>query len=285
MHNLKPYFLLLCCLWFGACNTSTTKEAITSTSEKMTVMPPAETAPALPALPSLKEKSILMIYGGWQGHKPKEYTEKISKFLRMSGAEVTISPSVAVYEDSTFLSTVDLIIQSVTMDKLTPAQAKGLLSAIKDGGIGFAGCHGGTGDAFRETTAFQYMVGGQFVGHPGGQVDYTVQITDPKDPVTAGIQNFAIHTEQYYMHIDPNVKVLATTQFSGEHDEWIEGATMPVAWKKYYGKGRVFYLSLGHHPELFDENPAAKTLLMQGFQWASGSKFEAKEQWLSPIYK
>lgn len=284
MHNLKPYFLFLFCLWFGACNTNTTKEAITSTAEKMAAMP-AKTAPKLPELPTLKEKNILLIYGGWQGHKPKEYTDKISKFLRMSGAEVTVSPSVAVYEDSTFLSTVDLIIQSVTMDKLTPAQAKGLLSAIKDGGMGFAGCHGGTGDAFRETTAFQYMVGGQFVGHPGGQVDYTVQITDPTDPITAGLQNFSIKTEQYYMHVDPNVKVLATTEFSGEHDEWIEGATMPIAWKKYYGKGRIFYLSLGHHPELFDEHPTAKTLLMRGFQWASGSRFEEKEEWLSPMYK
>jgi len=282
MQSLRPIFLFVFCIYLGACTTSATKEAITTSTKKATAMP-AETIPGLPELPSLKEKQVLMIHGGWQGHKPKEYTEKISKLLRMSGAEVTISPSVAVYEDSTFLSSVDLIIQSITMDKLTDAQAKGLLSAIRDGGIGFAGCHGGMGDAFRETTAYQYMVGGQFVGHPGGQVDHTVKITDQNDPVTQGVQNFAIHTEQYYMHVDPNVKVLATTQFTGEHDEWIEGATMPVAWKKYYGKGRIFYLSLGHHPELFDENPSAKTLLMRGFQWASGSKFEEKEKWLSPI--
>jgi hypothetical protein len=48
------------------------------------------------------------------------------------------------------------------------------------------------------------------------------------------------------MHIDPNVRVLAITTFSGDHDFWSDGCTMPVVWKKMYGKRRVFYSSLGH---------------------------------------
>ena len=85
------------------------------------------------------------------------------------------------------------------------------------------------------------------------------------------------------MHIDPNVKVLATTRFSGKAHSWIDGAVMPLAWKKYYGEGRIFYCSLGHAPEVFDV-AEAKQILMRGIRWASGSKYLPKEAWVSPIY-
>ena len=56
------------------------------------------------------------------------------------------------------------------------------------------------------------------------------------------------------MHVDPCNDVLATTTFSGEHDEvpWIKGCIMPVVWKRMYGKGRVFYSSAGHVRRDFD---------------------------------
>ena len=109
-----------------------------------------------------------------------------------------------------------------------------------------AGWHGGIGDSFRDNVDFQFMVGGQWVAHPGGVIDYEVNITNNEDNVTKGLSDFKMHSEQYYMHVDPNVKVLATTTFSADHAEWIEGSIMPVVWKKTYGKGRVFYSSLGH---------------------------------------
>lgn len=285
MKNTKTYLIAFAAVCLLACTSKTIDQAMT---EKETVPEEvAETAPAPPVikeLPILKEKDVLLVHGGWQGHKPKEYTDKIAIYLREAGATVTISPSTAVYEDSTFLASFDLIIQSITMDKISNKAIKGLLTAIKTGKTGFAGCHGGMGDAFRENTAYQYMVGGQFVGHPGGQVDHTVKITNPNDAITENLTGFNIHSEQYYMHVDPNVKVLATTQFTGEHDAWIDGATMPVVWKKYFGEGRVFYFSVGHDPVLFDEIKDAKTILMRGFQWASGSKYVEKEEWLSPMY-
>lgn len=284
MKNTKTYLLLIAIVVFIACNPKTTEQLLTKEEPIPEEVVPESVVPVIKELPSLKEKDILLVHGGWQGHKPKEYTEKIAVFLREARATVTISPSTAVYEDSTFLSSFDLIIQSVTMDKVSNAAMKGLLTAIKTGKTGFAGCHGGTGDAFRENTAYQYMVGGQFVGHPGGHVDYTVKITNPNDAITEGLTGFNINSEQYYMHVDPNIKVLATTEFTGEHDEWIAGATMPVVWKKYFGEGRVFYFSVGHDPVLFDEIKDAKTILMRGFQWASGSKYEEKEDWISPMY-
>lgn len=233
-------------------------------------------------LPSLKGKKVLMVWGGWNGHFPKELTEKVKAYLDAQGAIVTVSDSLGVYANKKIMDETDLIFQSFTMAKITPKQEKGLLDAVKRG-VGIAGTHGGLGDSFRENTEYQFMVGGQWVAHPGGVIDYTVEITDKKDPVTKGLKDFKIKSEQYYMHVDPNVKVLATTTFTSDHADWIGKAVIPVAWKKTYGKGRVFYVSVGHTPADFDV-PEAWEILTRGIRWASESKYAPKEEWMSPVY-
>ncbi len=233
-------------------------------------------------LPSLKGKKVLMVWGGWDGHHPKELTEKVKTYFDEQGAIVTVSDSLGVYTNEEIMNNTDLIFQSVTMSKITGEQEKGLLKAVKNG-VGFAGTHGGAGDSFRENTEYQFMVGGQWVAHPGGVRDYTVEITDKNDPVTKGLGNFKIKSEQYYMHVDPNIKVLATTTFNAEPDEWIDGAVVPVAWKKTYGKGRIFYVSVGHTPADFDITEAWE-ILTRGIKWACESKYAPKETWMSPVY-
>lgn len=233
-------------------------------------------------LPSLKGKKVLMVWGGWNGHFPKELTEKVKAYLDAQGAIVTVSDSLGVYTNKKIMEETDLIFQSFTMAKISPAQEKGLLEAVKRG-VGIAGTHGGLGDSFRDNTEYQFMVGGQWVAHPGGVIDYTVEITDKKDPVTKGLKDFKIKSEQYYMHVDPNVKVLATTTFPADHADWIDKAVIPVAWKKTYGKGRVFYVSVGHTPADFDV-PEAWEMLTRGIRWASESKYAPKEAWMSPVY-
>ncbi len=233
-------------------------------------------------LPSLKGKKILMVWGGWEGHQPRQVTEKIKPYLEEMGAVVTVSDSLGVYTNEELMSSVDLIIQSWTMGTISGEQEKGLLNAVRNG-TGIAGVHGGLGDSFRNNTGYQYMVGGQWVAHPGNIINHTVEITNQDDPVTQGIGDFKIKSEQYYMHVDPNVKVLATTTFTGEYDDWIDGAVIPVVWKKTYGKGRVFYFSVGHEAKDFD-HPQAKELLLRGIRWASGSKYLPKEEWMSPVY-
>jgi len=128
------------------------------------------------------------------------------------------------------------------------------------------------------------MVGGQWVAHPGGVVPYKVNIVDKKDPVTKGLKDFNMKSEQYYMHTDPNVKVLVTTTYNGDHAYWINGAVMPVVWKKTYGKGRVFYSSLGHVAKDFEvfEN---LEIMKRGICWAALSLYEKGEDWLTPVYK
>ncbi len=134
-------------------------------------------------------------------------------------------------------------------------------------------------DSFRMSTDYQFMVGGQWVAHPGGFIDYEVNILDTGDPITAGLGDFMLHTEQYYMHVDPNNKVLATTTFKGDQPvggrspydcPWIEGTVMPVVWKRTWGKGRVFYSSIGHKIEDLVV-PEANTIIKRGMLWASRS--------------
>jgi len=234
-------------------------------------------------LPSLKGKNILMVYGGWEGHKPDVFTQRVSSWLKKEGAKVTISATLDIYTDSEIMQKTDLIIQYWTMGKISKEQEKALLKAVKNG-TGIAGCHGGLGDSFRNNVDYQYMVGGQWVSHPGGKINYSVDIINKNDPITKGLDSFDIqNTEQYYMHIDPNVQVLATTTFDDKHNSWIKGSVMPVCWKKYFDKGRVFYLSIGHNPEDFD-NKNAWQLLSRGIRWASGSKYQSKENVITPVY-
>lgn len=153
------------------------------------------------------------------------------------------------------------------MGTITSAQERALLSAVRNG-AGIAGWHGGTADSFSNNTDFQYMIGGQWVAHPDNQIDYVVNITDHKDPVTKGIKDFAYHSEQYNMHVDPNVKVPATTTFVESTNDWINGHTIPVVWKTMYGKGRVFYSSLGHVSKEYTDYEPAFEILKRGILWA-----------------
>jgi len=233
-------------------------------------------------LPSLEGKKILYTYGGWDGHEPKQSVELFTPWLKEMGAEVEVFDNMDPYADPEYMKNVDLVIQIFTMSKISKEQETGLLNAVKNG-VGIAGWHGGLCDSFRNNVAYQFMTGGQWVAHPGGVIDYSVQITDKKDPVTAGLKDFNMHSEQYYMHVDPNMKVLATTEFNAGHAPWADGCTMPVVWKKMYGTGRVFYTSLGHVMKDF-EVPEALEIMQRGIQWASASKYAPAEPWIKPVY-
>lgn len=232
--------------------------------------------------PSLKGKKVLYVWGGWDGHEPKQSVELFVTWMRSEGADVTVSETLDAYLDKELMNSVDLIVQIWTMGKITNEQEAGLLEAVSKG-AGLAGWHGGLGDSFRDNVNYQFMVGGQWVAHPGGVIDYEVKITDKKDPVTRGLNNFAMHSEQYYMHVDPNVKVLATTIFSDEHAPWIGECVVPVTWKKYYGKGRVFYTSCGHVMADFNV-PEALEMAKRGIRWAAESKYHPAEKWKQPVY-
>ena len=212
-------------------------------------------------------KSALLVWGGWDGHEPKQCVDVFAPFLQAQGFDVRIADTLDVYLETEYMQALSLVVPVWTMGSITGEQEKGLLDAVK-AGVGIAGWHGGMGDSFRNNTEYQFMVGGQWVAHPGGLVDYQVNIVNHDDPITAGLSDFAMHSEQYYLHTDPCNEVLATTTFTGEHCAWIAGCVMPVVWKRHWGAGRVFYTSLGHVAADFAV-PEAKTIVERGMLWAA----------------
>ncbi|MEZ4860752.1 MAG: ThuA domain-containing protein [Caldilineaceae bacterium] len=212
-------------------------------------------------------KKALIVWGGWSGHEPKLCADIFAPLLRERDFDVTVSDNLDIYLNTEFMHSLDLVTPIWTMGTITKEQEKGLLTAIASG-VGLAGWHGGMADAFRNNTEYQWMVGGQWVAHPGNIIDYKVNIIDHNDPITAGLQDFDMHSEQYYMHVDPANQVLATTTFTGEHAHWVKGTVMPVVWKRMWDQGKVFYSSLGHVAKDFNV-AEAKEIQIRGMMWAS----------------
>jgi type 1 glutamine amidotransferase len=130
-------------------------------------------------------------------------------------------------------------------------------------------------DAFRNSTDWQFMTGGQWVAHPGNDgTEYTVHICHGSSPITEGLSDFTIVSEQYYLHVDPAIEVLATTRFPVADGPHVSNkpVDMPVAWTKYWGRGRVFYCSLGHRDNVFEKYPEASLLMERGMLWAADGK-------------
>ena len=217
-------------------------------------------------------RSALIVYGGWAGHDPEECAAIYRRWLHEDGFSVRMATETSAFADPS-IHDLSLIIPIFTMSKIEPAEVENLTKAVA-GGVGLAGHHGGMSDAFRDAVDYQFMVGGQWVAHPGNIIDYTVEVTKPDDPIMAGIKSFPYTSEQYYMHVDPSNEVLATTTFSGEHAPWIEGVVMPVVWKRRHGQGRVFHSTLGHQAKEF-EVPEMATILRRGINWAARDELPA----------
>ncbi len=215
-------------------------------------------------------KKALMIWGGWDGHTPKQSTEVFEPVLRGHGFDVLVSDTLDALLDAEKMKDLDLIVMCVTMSTITGDQENALVKAVASG-VGLAGWHGGMCDSFRQNTQYQFLTGGQWVAHPGGCIDYMVNVCKPGDPIMKDIKDFTVaNSEQYYMHVDPSNEVLATTTFPGDKEgvDWIKGCVMPVVWKRRWGQGRVFYTSLGHICKDF-ENPSAKLIVERGMLWAA----------------
>ena len=214
-------------------------------------------------------KKALIIYGGWDGHTPKETGALFAELLRGEGFEVTLSDTLDCLNDYEQIRQYDLFVPVWTMGEISWEQENNICRAVEEG-AGIAGCHGGMCDSFRNSTNWQFMTGSQWVAHPGNdQAHYWVNL-DKENPLTCGLEDFDLTSEQYYIHVDHAVKVCATTQFpvfEGPHSA--NGTvTLPIAYTKFWGKGKVYYNSLGHTYEVFRDIPAAKEMMRRGFLWA-----------------
>ena len=214
----------------------------------------------------------LIVWGGWDGHEPKQVGELLNKVLQEKGFETEVSDTLDAFLDREKLKTLNLIVPIWTMGHITGDQLSAVTEAVR-GGVGIGGCHGGMCDAFREATEWQFMTGGQWVSHPGNDgVEYSVCITEPNHFITEGLTDFDVKSEQYYLHTDPANKVLATTRFPTPGADGPHVANgpfdMPVVWTRMYGDGRVFYSSVGHNAAAASI-PTHLEILTRGLLWAA----------------
>lgn len=226
---------------------------------------------------------VLITWGGWEGHEPDKVAEICRAILAEAGADVTVTDNLAPFDDPDALKPLNLIVPVWTMSDISREAATHVSEAVA-AGTGLAGCHGGMCDAFRTSPLWQFMTGGNWVAHPGGDgVRYRVKITSD-DPLVAGLPDFEVETEQYYLHTDPANQVLATTRTDAV--TWYHspnGAVdMPVVWTRKWGHGRVYYNALGHKADVIARGPAHE-MLRRGLIWAAqGSPGQDPSAWHSP---
>ncbi|GAA3853510.1 ThuA domain-containing protein [Celeribacter arenosi] len=212
----------------------------------------------------------LITWGGWDGHEPDKVAALCGEILTHAGFEVETVDHLDCFDDQARLEELDLIVPIWTMSSIEKNYVVNVSEAVARG-VGLAGVHGGMCDAFRDQVLWQFMTGANWVSHPGGDgVKYTVNIANSSSPLVAGIRDFDVETEQYYLHVDPVNEVLATTRFPIE--TWYHSPNgpvdMPVAWTRRWGLGRVYYNALGHHADVIDHGPA-REMLRRGLLWAA----------------
>jgi type 1 glutamine amidotransferase len=227
-------------------------------------------------------RKALVVRGGWDGHKPVEATERFLPFLRESGFDVRVEETTAVYADADELAATDLIVQSVTMSEISREELAGLRAAV-EAGTGLTGWHGGIADSFRATSDYLQLVGGQFATHPAvgpgaeraegeeNYRDYTVEFTElgRRHPITEGLDDFTLRTEQYWVLFDELNDVLATTTHPAEPEQpWRRPHTSPAVWTREWGAGRIVVTTPGHSPDVLD-HPSVRTIIERGMLWAA----------------
>lgn len=223
----------------------------------------------------------LIVRGGWPGHDPVASTEAFIPVLEGMGFSLDVEDTPEVYADARTMARYDLIVQCVTMGSATVDEVEGLRRAVA-AGAGLAGWHGGLVDSYRNATDYLQLVGAQFAAHPHAPEDrghtdceayrdYTVSFTElgASHPITGGMADFDIRTEQYWVLSDSHNRVLATTEMvPGDGDEWDESLTMPVAWTRQWGQGRIFTTTLGHTLDVL-RRPEVSSLIERGMTWAA----------------
>ncbi len=219
-------------------------------------------------------KKALIFFGGWDGHQPELVSARFKKALEQEGYSVEARNDMERLKDVEYLCSLDLIVPCWTGGTIEGEYTRNISKALGSG-VGLAGCHGGMCDSFRQDTEWQFITGGQWVSHPGGDgITYTVNIRQGSSPITEGLEDFEVCSEHYYLHVDPSIEVLASTHmplitYYHISNKPIE---MPVVWTKFWGNGRVFYNSLGHHDDVFDKSPTAMVLMKRGMLWAGAGK-------------
>lgn len=220
----------------------------------------------------------LITWGGWDGHEPDKVAALCNELLQEAGFETKVYDHLDCFADQKYLEEYDLIVPVWTMSTIKEEYVINVCEAVARG-TGLAGVHGGMCDAFRDQVLWQFITGANWVSHPGGDgVKYRVNICNSSSPLVAGLQDFDVESEQYYLHTDPANEVLATTRFPTA--TWYHSANgavdMPVAWTKRWGLGRVYYNALGHTASVIDHGPA-REMIRRGLIWSAQGRAVSAE--------
>ena len=223
-----------------------------------------------------------MVRGGWAGHRPVEATELFLPFLKEHGYDIRIEESPEVYADGPEMAGIDLIVQCTSMSSISSDQVAGLRSAVA-AGTGLSGWHGGIVDSYRLATDYLQLVGGQFASHPGKEpaargggpgdnfLPYRVSLTDlgRSHPITAGLDDFELETEQYWVLHDDLIDVLATTTHPVRPwHPWRRPIVSPAIWTRQWGEGRIVVTTPGHDLDVL-RHPTVRTVIERGMLWAT----------------
>lgn len=210
--------------------------------------------------------NVLILHGGWEGHTPDAVAD-FAESEWLAGARVVRSSSLDALTLEN-LAQFDLLIIIWTFGELSVEQERALLKAVESG-MGFVAWHG-SASAFLANRPYKLLLGGQFVAHPGDfDVTYRVELNRQHE-MTRDLDDFTLTGEQYYLLIDPAVDVLATTKIDGAQFTWLKGITMPYAWIREWGNGRVFYCVAAHTVDDLKQ-PTIFELIRRGIAWATRS--------------
>lgn len=239
------------------------------------------------------KKCALLLCGGWEGHDPQGLGRLFGDILLDNDFEVYTEKDFGCFADPAYLSQFNLFVPCWSYLRgctLEDAEAIHIADAV-NAGMGIASCHGSMLDSFRENIIWQFLTGAQWVSHPSHpfyhsspvgdppegifNVDYAVKIEDKQSPITRGLKDFRICTEQYYLHTDPSIHVLASTEFlahDGETAPYLASGSpirMPIAYTRRWGKGRIFANAIGHNSDVFRHCSQALEIMRRGLLWAA----------------
>jgi uncharacterized protein len=198
---------------------------------------------------------ILIVWGGWIGHQPRQTAEQLARLLEARGHDATVTSDccVVLNED---LSTYDTIVPVWSCGIQGIPYVNALASAVRDG-LGLACFHGGI-DWFDQKD-YYVLIGGLFIGD-ASNAEYRVHMDDSRPDWCGHVGDFSGSGEVSHCMCDRENDVLANVE--------VVGTSYPYAWTRQYGKGKVFY-SMGAHQfdSLFGDD--CMGLILAGIEWSA----------------
>jgi type 1 glutamine amidotransferase len=249
----------------------------------------AEMERAMPTQPVVKPAAprkilVLNLCQGFK-HSSVPYWDKALQIMgEKTGAfSVTITSDLNDLNRATLHQYDALCLNNTTRLKVDPKKTPELCTSVMDfvkGGKGIIGIHAAT-DNFYDWPEAMEMMGGKFTGHPWGSGGtWAIKIDRPDHPLMkpfAG-KGFKIKDEIY--RTDPPLYsrekqlVLMSLDMSDPKTRNAKGVKPDdmdtgISWIKSWGKGRIFYCSLGHNHHLTWTPPVLQHYLA-GIQFALG---------------